>query len=495
MGVGPDINRLVTSSSKYLPQSLKSYSTPKIVKINDPALGILKNTLLLMIFSFIFIFHIMWRGSHLNVAPVRGVVRHQLRDPSEGSCDPFYTNCTFGFSSMSSLPYCKQNNFTGVYQKTCEYWDSVELRQMTDEGMIVPTRVMTFRQRKRCHPSPSNFWSCNGMLFDFIDQSGTKQPENGPPKPVRDNFVADVERFELLLDHSAHSSGLRTTAAYDFEMTGGWQRCTNMNEKNESCTVEPLLCVHKHCPQGSLTPTKGVQDLTESEEISPTLRNLRPYRRRKSYEALEAADEPTLVDEFELADAELSQNEFGVSTHKGDMFQIGKLVKAAGIELDKPVSHGAGGTYRNDGFALVIRIEYTNDEPWVGLKVFPWRPVGPTMRYTYRVMAHSTGDVKFRKVNYWSESDNEEPIREVEEFRGVRVVVEQIGSIKVWDNLQLMFLVTTTLALLAIANCIMDTIALNCMSRSAEFRLLKFEEAGRVPPSFGALANGGASPA
>lgn len=460
------------------------FPTPKIVRVHDVKLALLRHFLLGLIFIFLVVFHIAYRGSHLNTTPVHGVVRVQLRDPSEDSCDPFHMNCSLGFESMSRLPYCKQNNFTGVYQKECEYWDSVELRQMTDEGLMIPTRVMTYMQRERCHPSLANDWSCNGSLYDFIDADGKKQEEDGKPLPVRDVFVADVERFDILLDHSAHSQSTTYTGdgtkAYDFQMLGTWQVCEKQNAegRRENCTDLPILCVHEKCPAGSILPPR--------DPDSPTLLSLRPspkkeehgrapaYKKKGSYETMEAAEEPDLVDEFELADYWVQKNHVA-ATQKGDLFKLQRLIQTAGVQLDKNVTHGSGETYRNDGFAIVVRIEYSNEVPWLGLQVSPWSPTGPTMFYKYHVMTHATGDVKFRKVDYFADEGKQQVTREVEEFRGIRIVVEQAGTIKVWDTMQLMFLVTTTLALMALANCILDTVALNCMARSSEYKRLKFE--------------------
>mmetsp|Transcript_114927 Transcript_114927/g.325997 ORF Transcript_114927/g.325997 Transcript_114927/m.325997 type:complete len:500 (+) Transcript_114927:216-1715(+) len=463
------------------------FPTPKVVRVHDVKLALLRHFLLGLIFTFIVVFHIAYRGSHLNTTPVHGVVRVQLRDPSEDSCDPFHMNCSHGFESMSKLPYCQQNNFTGVYQKECEYWDSVELRQVTDEGLLIPTRVLTFMQRQRCHPSRTNDWSCNGTLYDFIGSNGEKQSENSKPRPVKDVFVADVERFDILLDHSAHSQSTTYTGdgtkAYDFEMLGIWEVCEdNSKSESENCTDVPILCVHENCPPGSALPPRdpdapaliAARARTRASPTSEDSHEDTPYKKKGSYETMEPSDEPDLVDEFELADYWVRKNHVAATT-KGDLLKLSRLIQTAGVALDNNVTHGAGETYRNDGFAIVVRIEYSNEVPWLGLQVSPWKPTGPTMFYKYHVIPHSTGDVKLRKVDYFSDEDHQQVTREVEEFRGIRIVVEQTGSIRVWDTMQLMFLVTTTLALLAVASCILDTVALGCMSRSSEYRRLKFE--------------------
>lgn len=474
-----------------------TYPTPKVVQIKDPLLGALRYATRIAIFLFIVVFHIMYRGSHLSPVPVNGVARLQLRDPSENSCDPFYQNCTVGFTSLVDLPYCNQNNFTGIYQKPCEFWDSVELRQMSDEGLLIPTRTMRFQQHGKCTPNVTNGYKCES-LFDFVGEDGEVEPRGDVPKPVKDVFVADVERFDMLLDHSATSAGATSAGvqAYDFEMVGHYLECPNQDNERETCQRKPVLCVHGACPEGAATP-ESVQIKEEAEtpdddggaKADPAheiqhieIARRMPYRRQPTFEALEPAEDDQMQNEFQLADAYLRKN-YVVSTTKGDMFQIGNLVKSAGVDFDANVSKGSGMTFRNDGFALVVRIEYTNTMPWIGTMVSPWHPHGPTMRYTYRITTHATGDVKFRQVHHNQDSENSIVTRTVDEFRGVRVVVQQVGSIQVWNTMQLMFLVTTTLALLAVSDCCLDMLALRCVRRCEDHRAAKFEIV--EPPVFG----------
>lgn len=460
--------------------SWKVYPTPRIVQIADGTLGIFRHTLLFLIFMFIVVFHIMFRGSHLVNVQVNGVVRQELLDPSEGSCDEFnqHKNCSLGFRSLSALPYCDSNNFTGTYQKPCEYWDSVELRQVSDGGMLVPTRVRSYRQKERCHPGPSNGWSCDGRLYKFIDSDG-KVIYGDRPEPVRDTFIADIENFEILFDHSAHAiSRDANVEEYDFQMVGSFLECSDEHptasqstdrRKMEYCVERPLICVHSHCPNGSTQPKAANLETTSERKHRSNLDRLEVDQSTRG--SLEVDADP---EEFALADKLLESDHTAVSTHKGDIFSIRSLVEAASVGLDAVVLHGSNQTYRNDGVTLVVRIEYTNDASWIGLRVSPWRPVGPAMRYKYRIMKHATGGIALRKVNF-NRDKHGGNVREVDEYRGIRVVVEQTGTLRVWDNVQLMFLVTTTLALLAIAQCVMDHIALNCMANSPEYRRLKFE--------------------
>lgn len=167
-----------------------------------------------------------------------------------------------------------------------------------------------------------------------------------------------------------------------------------------------------------------------------------------------------------------------VSLGQGDIFSIGMLLKAANVSLDMRRHHvpaWVGGSYRSSGFVLVIRIHYSNVEPWLGLKVLPWNFMGPTLHYSYRITKHAShDDFMLRQVHERGQSELKGS-REVKEFHGIRILIEQSGSVAVWDNIQLLLILTTTLALTAVAHCITDTVALHFMPESDAYRAIKYE--------------------
>lgn len=230
-------------------EPLLSYPTAKIVRIRNLKLGVLRWALLASVFGYIIFYQILFKGNHLNLAPVKGVHGFRLQHPTVSECDDFRLSCAPDFASMSTLEYCRQHNFTGTYQKPCEYWDAVSLMKRTTEGTLVPTRAMTFMQQRGCIPSEKNDWSCGGPLYQFMTSEHKTEEasdENSYARPIRDVFIADVDRFKLLLDHSAHSDA--GVSAYSFEMAGQWLYCNDPDKGDEQCTRSPLICDETACP-------------------------------------------------------------------------------------------------------------------------------------------------------------------------------------------------------------------------------------------------------
>lgn len=492
----------------WLPNANK-YQTPKVVEIHDWKLGFLRQLFYILVFLYIVPYQVLFVGKHLSESYVSGVVKVLLREPTRKGCDAFDVDCVPEFDRLSDLPYCKQNNYSGVYQKRCEFRDQVDLRQLTDEGIVIPSHILTYNQTRNCNPAQD---SCDGRLYNFLDSDGKVQESKGHPEPIKEIFVADVERFKVMFDHSAHSDA--GVMMYSFQMVGSWMNCTDPDDRDAHCKEEPILCVHKHCPEGSLTSRNmeralGITPSTDNTKESDVSLAVKAAKTIKTPDASRLAVDhddaagvvqwrrPTAssTDEtpsdvslaVKTTNARLSadpheseytivqrflQDELAVSAYSGDVFAIGQLLKVAGAPLDEAQTHDTNETYRAGGFALVVRIRYSNLEPWMGLKVLPWQSKGPRMRYSYHITKRATGDHALRKTVHESANGDD---RLVEEYRGVRIVVQQYGNILVWDEMHLLVILTTTLALLAASSCILETVALNFLERSSEYAARKFE--------------------
>jgi len=97
------------------------------------------------------------------------------------------------------------------------------------------------------------------------------------------------------------------------------------------------------------------------------------------------------------------------------------------------------------------------------------------MHYTYGISKHSSQDDFMLRQVHSRGPDDPKQARVVKEYHGIRVMIEQSGSVAVWDNIQLLLILTTTLALMAVANCITETVALHCMPESDKYWSIKFE--------------------
>lgn len=478
------------------------YPTPKIARIKDARLGLLRYAMMGSIIIYVLGYHIMWKGAHLETQDIAGVHQLQLAHPTKNDCDPIDVECMQNFTGMAELGYCAQSPHAGNIKLPCEYWDAAQLGQLTDQGLMIPTHVSTFYQTPACKPEASNHWTCNGWLYDYLDKSGKIQERRGQASPITDFFIADIERYTLTIDHSVRATmGARQYAS---EMVGYWLNCNGENQSDTRCTPAAIPCGHKSCASSvdafPKTQVSGRKFLGDQRSLSLAGRRskIKPNRQKAS-NALEnpssededldlpkpkddppSAPKRTTLDADSLAPTKVDHLEdLGVvGLLQGDVFTIGKLLQAANVSLDArrhDVPAWVGGSYRSSGFVLVIRIHYSNIESWLGLKVLPWRQMGPTMHYTHRITKHASHDDFMLRTVSQGGTDDPPHSRVVKEYHGIRVLVEQSGTIALWNNIQLLLILTTTLALMTLTNCITDTVALYCCSESDEYWAIKYE--------------------
>lgn len=478
-----------------------TYPTPKVVRIISWKLALLRYSLLLLVFLFIFLNQILFRGNHLRTVSLSGNAQISIQLPTIGNCDSFLNDCSVDFTPLDQLSYCNQGQNRSDDCKRCVYRDPTELSAASGQDALVPTNIRTFVQRRKCFPSEYNGWSCPDGIFEFINEDGSAV-EDGKTQPWSDLFVADVERFRLLLDHSALSDG--GVNAESFQMSGTWLNCTS-HQSTRSCREEPILCFSSDCvhdpehQRASLELLKGAAPVATKEGIKKALNHSAEdkaknhakstsRRRRRSPRHLPPlvafeSDEPAeTFDDAESRYIERAmENNLAVSLRKGDIFPVSLLLKMAGVSLDGLPALRNKSTYRSEGFSLTIRVHYTNIRPWIGLHVLPWMArERQGLRYSVQAIRHPSQAFSRRVVSEESKNLTSGRLlgrRVVEEDHGISIVVQQYGDMKVWDFGHMLVILTTTLAMLAVSNCILDTVAFSCMERSREYQQLKYENA------------------
>eukprot|EP00930_Biecheleria_cincta_P031197 TRINITY_DN21653_c0_g1_i1.p1 TRINITY_DN21653_c0_g1~~TRINITY_DN21653_c0_g1_i1.p1 ORF type:complete len:503 (-),score=71.04 TRINITY_DN21653_c0_g1_i1:158-1666(-) len=482
-----------------------TYPTPKVVRIISWKLALLRYSLLLLVFLFIFLNQILLRGNHLRTVSLSGNAQISVHLPTIGNCDSFLSDCNIDFTPLDKLRYCKQGQDRIEDCKQCVYRDPTELSAASGPGQdaLIPTNIRTFVQRRKCFPSEYNDWSCPDGIFEFVNEDGSVHLENDKTQPWSDLFVADVERFRLLLDHSALSDG--GVNAESFQMSGTWLNCT-AHHGTRSCRKEPILCFSSGCAhdpehhQASLELLKGAAPVATKEGITKALNNSeegkakspaksKSRRRRRSPQHLPSLaafeseeEEPETFDDLESRYIERAmENNLAVSLQKGDIFPVSLLLKMAGVSLDGLPALRNKSTYRAEGFSVTIRVHYTNIRPWVGLHVLPWMTQERQgLRYSVEAIRHPSQAFKRRVVSEENKNLTSGHLlgrRVVEEDHGISIVVQQYGDMKVWDFGYTLVILTTTLAMLAVSNCILDAVAFSCMEKSHEYQQLKYEDA------------------
>lgn len=448
-----------------------AYQTPKVVKIRERKLGCMKITLMVIIIFYILIFTVFFQGKHLKVGGINGVFRLTLQHPTKNMCNPFHMACKHNFTKLQELPYCSQSDKEGaLVKRECQYWDMLDLVRPSDQGMFIPTRVETFHQKRACEPSAANNWECSGYLYQFVNKDGEVASGEGAAEPHSDVFMAEPERFTLLVDHSFRGS--KGVSRDDFSMNGYWLDCPAVEpgqaEDRSACKANPVYCVHNNCPDGA--PKMGQEKESLLEFASAVVDKSVAFSRRDSFVTGQASE---LEQERSLSTARIlaSENQPAVAVKKGDVFSLKHLMEIAHYDDFDGAGGFKEGSVRSRGTVLVISIEYTNVQKWMGLMVNPWNPFGPRPWYHYRVTKRPVYDYMVRDTS----DDPAKSTRKVREWHGIRVVVEQNANIAVWDTAQLILTLTTALGLLAVSNAITDFLAISVFKRGKEYADCKYE--------------------
>jgi len=441
--------------------SILAYQTPKIVKIQDRKLGITKNLLMLIIFVYIFIFNIYFKGEHFIESNIEGVARLQWQEPTK-RCNPLDIECEANFKSLEQLPYCK--SYTGgdpaALIRGCEYQDARELPVTLMGGVLIPTHINRFKQKKTCADGSK---SCT-RKFSYVDANGALQAGDGEAVAIEDNFIANVEDFTVLIDHSFRTQD-GMIAHDDFFMRGYYKKC---DKKEQNCTTTPIKCVHEFCKKYGLVDDKesgGAASLLEAADDSSQVASLRASSRRLTgASALRAND---AEEEFAKGSAELElKKDIAISISDGDVFSLSTLLSMAGSSMEESWWHKKEGleNIRQRGTAIVIHIEYNNREHWVlfSPKDPPIYTISVTQRpvfmFKQAVVSNETPEGRDLAVNY-----------------GIYLEVKQTGVIARFEIVALLITFTAAMALLAASNMMTDALALYVMPNKALYNAAKYD--------------------
>jgi len=414
-----------------------AYQTPKITVLKDWKLGLIAISLKLLIFCYIVLWTILHKGRHLKEIDMKGLNRLSVRHPVQHLCDVLDVDCNSNFTDWSELPYCSESKKTYTdadQKKRCSLWDYVQMTLPWDKGMILATSVRRFDEERECKPSEDNDWACAGEPFQYISANGTKQREPGAAVPRVDEYIADIERYTVLIDHACMSAnGEGTQDRVNRDMQGYVEECPHSSHAGAmGCAPWPIPCLYDKCPAGAPKPSKG-----------------------------EAQSKGALASSLLASGSAVSLNE-------GDIFTLGTLLRLANVDLDEAI--GGKENLRTRGLVLNVGINYDNRPAggFLGLKVAPWKV--PEIAYSYTVVPLEDRDF------HWSKTvdDPGAATRVVRIYSGVRLLVQQSGTLVRFDMSFFLVTVSAALGLLAVANTITDMAMMYLLARSEEYRKRKF---------------------
>jgi len=166
-----------------------------------------------------------------------GVKRIQLQGPtqlqtSDGKpcfsadsscvpCDPLDKSCPYEFGALGLASYCSQSGLRSTKPLPCVLWDAYEavFPVTGDSPFYVSTRVTEINQTKACVPPVGPTQRC-ARLWD-----------NEPDSSLGTYYMAGVENFTMLLDHSVRAANMPDVKADSASMTGTLKLCDGSKVK------------------------------------------------------------------------------------------------------------------------------------------------------------------------------------------------------------------------------------------------------------------------
>lgn len=498
-----------------------SYNTPKIVKFRHRELGCLSKSLKLLICIYILVYLIWYKGKHFEVFQIHGLNQVTFHHPTMNMCNPKLRNCHSNFTRFDDLTYCKGSPSGNATQLPCLHYDGIGLPVPYRGGVLVPTRVRKYNQDRECEPNEDNEYKCE-RIWDFLDSSGNPQTQT-KPKPVQQNYVADIEKFTMLIDHSFSTPELGI-GNDDYQMQGYWMDCEHEGKsklKPVNCKKRPIVCMRKKCKPWMVTGEKfkkqasqnflaSPDDDEESEFVDfvaddeddetdaapPSLadglhHNLEqvtleghhllnnnkhhllkssPHHssqpHKHSHHVIDEIRYPEMAMIAEQArEGDLAKSVAApfVSLQHGDVLSIGHLLKMAAVDLD---DMHFGKTYRWRGLVLVVSITYSNKKPWQ-----LWEAIDPP-EYTIEVTRRPSYDFQLDQPVPGPAMDQ----RTYMSYHGIYIVVEQRGEMLGFSFVHLLVIFSGALSLLKLANMATDYAACNLIANKEEVKNLKYEE-------------------
>ena len=156
-----------------------------------------------------------------------------------------------------------------------------------------------------------------------------------------------------------------------------------------------------------------------------------------------------------------------------DVFTIDTLMKAAGVDLDKPSYEGSSKTTRYEGSIINLAVTYNNIEPW------HWGTV--PMNYYYNISRQNDSKYKDTTITYQStpvKTESAEKITRREMFvkRGLYFRYIATGFVGDTSFFSVLLTLTTSLTLFAVATTVTDFLMTYVLPERNLYYACKYEE-------------------
>eukprot|EP01065_Artemidia_motanka_P016692 TRINITY_DN2029_c1_g1_i1.p1 TRINITY_DN2029_c1_g1~~TRINITY_DN2029_c1_g1_i1.p1 ORF type:complete len:609 (+),score=215.61 TRINITY_DN2029_c1_g1_i1:42-1829(+) len=452
-----------------------AYSTVKFVKIRDARLGSMHLGFQLAIGIYIVLFVLIRDGGYSAQEQPLGTVQFEFVQPTLNcsskqksdhdlygnvTCEPncfkrgWYASlltpqwCFNDATPVHQLPYCRQYDNSSqpdppaLVQYKCEHFEADVVGRKWEPTLFVTTSITSVRQVRVCSAQPDSFpklyqaGDCDDVYlpadslgYSPEDWAAFKAANPWAPEIEMPavNFVADVERYKLTIDHTVQADTLQL-------------RNTAQNMKGRLYIVRD--------------PRNDAMCRDERAGLAWT----------SPHGSTRASGSPCYLD------PEVTVERGGVGVSGLDVFTLKELLAAGGVHLDDRQTNMDGlHTYRETGTTIVLSIKYTNRLSWE-------LPTGDDISFEYRVTvlkgtAYRYLDSQWVNFDFGTGMHTKELLVR----QGIRIVVVQSGMLWQFAVQVLLLQLTTSLALLAVAVTAVDAIALNILPNKKTYNAYKFQ--------------------
>ncbi len=421
--------------SSYACDSRCSYKTPVLVSILDWRLGVMKYAFMLLILLYVGFYNIFYNCGYLRFESPVGHVRFQLQQPTKpdprtgAPCDPTDNSCEDDFTALDELGYCTQSSHSaagGHQPYNCTYWDANQDVYMQQSSVLMTTRVAEYNQTRTCHPAWNpGVTSCKKLWRN-----------DAPHADGKTYFIADMERYTLLLDHTVIGPTINVSASG--RSCQGWLKVTR-----------DALLWQDLCARSDAYP----KDYSEVHRVNggvPAECYIRPNTTYDSH----------------------TGNTTGL-----DVFDVEVMLAVAGIDLDG-TSPTNDRSIRYNGAAMVVNIRYQNWDYAVGTYLNFRSKHGDmcTVPYEYELSSVLDTSSKRQTVVHTDFPNHRALLNE----HGVRLFVLQTGSLAMPSLATLLIAVTSSLTLLAVSSTIVDMLAVYVLPEKKYYNGFKYPETPHV---------------
>lgn len=398
---------------------LFAYNTEKRVKIRDRRLGLCQIFMMLLILLYVGVYQVVLQLGYYEFEDAENTVRITLQEPTVKNCKPFEQGCSTDLKPISMLDYCCSqddgrlcSNFStngngsclcaGRTQpaQNCTYMDGQSAAVIRSRSVMITTAVQRFEQELN-----ASCFATHASGTDTCDQIW--KPDNGTLY-----YVADIENYNIILDHVVYrSKGRPPLRSKGTDLDGGY-----LSFPNKDSRVHQLMC---------------------SGNVPHTIAHDSDYNGKNTTKA------PCFLKPLKWVDG-------------NDYFPLNWIFKAAELDLDDKADDEDEVDMRTGGAVINLRIVYSNFHMGYEMDTHQWPGERP-FRYTYKaekiVGASHTEDMMLLR----NLTD-----RTLEVRSGVLISVLTGGQLGSLDYQSLLVTMTTSLALIA-----MTTTAVNMLAQYA----------------------------